>query len=191
MWRPTCSPPTPCYCYTFFLSFFLSQSLSLSLSSLSLSPLSSPPPSLTALPSSSASLTVQHTHQLDRKWYRLKRGEILQGFGHEGDFRQHVSDFLSRQGPEKLPSAAEIVASAKELLPGDAFTVRGLLWAYDYDAIWPNLASACRCAMLPLPAFTVKTNQPAALLLTTTLTWSGLFLMKVGALKFGMIQNVS
>lgn len=132
-------------------SYFLSLSVYNSLSH---------PFAVTALPGSSASLTVQHTHH--RKWYRLERGKILEGFGHEGDFNQHASDFLPWQGPKKLPSTAEIIASAKEPLRVMLSQWEGLLWAYDYDAIWPNLASACRCATLPLLAFNVKTHQPAA-----------------------------
>lgn len=133
------------------VTLFLSQSFCLYLSlALFLSP-----PRPAALP-----LTVQHTHH--RKWYLLERGKILEGFGHEGDFNQHASDFLPWQGPDKLPSTAEIIASAKELLRVMLSQWEGLLWAYNYDAIWPNLASACWCAMLPLPAFNVKTHQPAA-----------------------------
>ncbi len=91
-----------------------------------------------------------HPSSTRSKVILFKKGEILQGFDHEGDFNQHASDFLSRQGPEKL-------SECKGIAPGWCFhSERGSCELYDYDAIWPNLASACRCAMLSLPAFTVK-----------------------------------
>ncbi len=123
------------FSFSFFLFFFLSLSFSFFLSL-----------SLCFCLSHGAT----HPSSTRSKVILFKKGEILQGFDHEGDFNQHASDFLSRQGPEKL-------SECKGIAPGWCFhSERGSCELYDYDAIWPNLASACRCAMLSLPAFTVK-----------------------------------